>query len=120
MSLFGLKQVENLATPRNRGHRKGQAAKAMDSITNTVVAQFGETLRSAFHTIDNVQRGIVGISFAAFLPLVRNLPHQSNEHTDTDWEHGEGDEGNRGRRSHRAHRNDPISAAELFDPRGTH
>ena len=73
MSLFALKQFENIATPRDRGERRGPGVKSLDALTNATVDQLGETLRSTFRTLDNVQRGIVGLGFNMFLPFLSSI-----------------------------------------------
>src|SRR5882762_9771487 len=65
-SLFGLKQMENLLTPRDRGEDKDPASKAFDSVTNAYTQQFGETLNSTFRALDNTQRGMVSLMFSFF------------------------------------------------------
>jgi hypothetical protein len=65
-SLFGLKQMENLLTPKARDEDKGPATKAFDSVTNAYTQQFGETLNSTFRALDNTQRGLVSLMFSFF------------------------------------------------------
>lgn len=68
LSLFGLKQIENLIAPRNRDGTRSRAAIAMNSITNVTVEQFGETLRGTFRAVDNMQRGLIGVGFSFYPP----------------------------------------------------
>jgi len=68
LSLFPLKQVENVLKASDRDERKTPATKAMDSISNATLDQFGGTLRSAFSAIDNVQRGLVELTCAVLWP----------------------------------------------------
>jgi hypothetical protein len=81
MSLFAFKQVENIATPRDRGERRGPTVKSLDAVTNATVNQFGETLRATFRTIDNVQRGIIGLGFNMFLPFLSSIGSASASET---------------------------------------
>jgi len=67
LSLFGLKQIGSLVTPRDQP--AGRAAKAMNSITNATVDQFGETLRGTFRAFDNMQRGLIGVGFSFCQPF---------------------------------------------------
>ncbi len=67
ISLFSLKQAASLLTPE-RGESKGSACKALDSVTNAAINQFGETLNSTFHMLDNIQRGLISLTFSLFLP----------------------------------------------------
>lgn len=69
VSLFGLKQAQNLLTPQERDERRAPATKAFDSVTNATTDQFGETLNSLFRMLDNVQRGLVGLTFSFFQPF---------------------------------------------------
>jgi len=68
MSLFGIKQLENLARAAEHPDRKGPATEAIDSLTDTAVKQLGSNLRSTFRSVDNVQRGLVALGFAFLLP----------------------------------------------------
>jgi hypothetical protein len=70
LSLFGLKQMQNIVTPRERGARRGPGAKAFDSVTHATTDQFGETLRATFRVMDNVQRSVIGLTFGMFLPFL--------------------------------------------------
>ena len=70
MSLFGLKQAENLLTRTDPDEPRGPAAKAFDEISHATQDQFGETLRSFFRMMDNVQRGAVSLAFSFLTPTV--------------------------------------------------
>ena len=63
-SLFGLKQMENLFTPRERGDENGPVGRAFEEVTDAYTQQFGETLSSVFRTLDNTQRGMVSLMFS--------------------------------------------------------
>jgi hypothetical protein len=65
-SLFGLKQMESLLTPRDRSVDRDPASHAFDAVTDAYTEQFGETLNSVFRTIDNTQRGMVSLVFSFF------------------------------------------------------
>src|SRR5438045_7087876 len=68
LSLFGFKQMQNVLAPGERGQRRNPATKAFDSVTQATTDQFGSTLRSAFAAGDNVQRGLVGLTFGLLFP----------------------------------------------------
>ena len=72
VSLFSLKQMQNLLTPTERGQYEGPATKAFSAVTNATTDQFGETLGSAFRMFDNVQRGLVGLAFSFLTPPQRS------------------------------------------------
>jgi len=63
-SLFTLKQMGNLLTPRDLDEDKHPASKAFDSATHALTDQFEETLSSTFRTLDNIQRGMVSLMFS--------------------------------------------------------
>ena len=69
VSLFSLKQLENFFTPPERTEHRGPAVKAFDAVTQAHTQQFGETLTSVFRMLDNVQRGMVGLTFRSFVPF---------------------------------------------------
>jgi hypothetical protein len=59
LSLFALKQTENLFTADD-------SQKAIETVSNTTAEQLGGTLRNTFSALDNVQRGLVEVGFAFF------------------------------------------------------
>ena len=68
LSLFAMKQMANILTPRERGEYRGLATKAFDSVTQCTKGQFGSTLQSAFSAMNNLQRGVVDLMFGMFFP----------------------------------------------------
>ena len=64
MTLFGLKQVDNLLTLPPDGERKPLVIKSLNSLTSATAAQFGETLKSTFDAVDNIQRGLIELTFS--------------------------------------------------------
>jgi hypothetical protein len=66
LSLLPLRQMQNLMTPSKRDEDRGPAAKSFDALTGATVDQFGETLKSTFHMLDNVQRGLISLAFGFF------------------------------------------------------
>ena len=68
LSLFAMKQMANILTPRERGEHRGPATKAFDSVTQCAKGQFGSTLQSTFSAMNNLQRGVVDLMFGMFFP----------------------------------------------------
>jgi hypothetical protein len=68
LSLFPLKQIENILTPRNHKDQHGPATKAMDAITSAVLDQFGGTLEATFSALDNLQRGAIAVCAKTMWP----------------------------------------------------
>ena len=68
LSLFGLKQMANILTPRERGQHRGAATKAFESVANSTKGQFGSTLQSTFSAMNNLQRGMVDMTFGILFP----------------------------------------------------
>ena len=68
LSLFGVKQMANILTPRERGVHRGPATKALDSVTHCTTGQFGSTLQSTFSAVNNLQRGMVDVMFGMLFP----------------------------------------------------
>src|SRR4051794_20388320 len=68
ISLFSLKQAQNLLAPVQRDESKHPATKAYNAVTKPITDQLDESLRSVFHTLDNIQRGLVSLSFSFFAP----------------------------------------------------
>jgi hypothetical protein len=60
MSLFGLKQAASLLSPGSN------AAGSFEAVTRCTEDQLGPTIRSTFRTGDNLQRGLVDLTFSLF------------------------------------------------------
>ena len=123
MSLFSLKQAQNAASPRDPGEGRGPAEKAMDSVTNATVNQFGETLRSTFHALDNVQRGVVGLGFALLFPFGGRGRRRADDqagvhHIDQTESAGTRAYDYHTYRSHSWADDHVVSAADVLDPGG--
>lgn len=56
MSLFGVQQMVNAFRP-------SKAAESFDNVTEATREEFGDGLRAAFRAGDNLQRGIVDLTF---------------------------------------------------------
>jgi hypothetical protein len=56
MSLFGLQQMINVFRP-------GKASDSFNNVTKATEDQFGDALRATFRAGDNLQRGLVDITF---------------------------------------------------------
>ena len=69
MGLFGVKEVENLLTPSERGDDRGPATHAMETVTNATREQFGDTLDSTFRAIDGFQRFATDVMFYSMFPF---------------------------------------------------
>lgn len=59
LSLFGLQQTLNLLRP-------AQATEALDKVTAATAGEFDDLLKAAFRAGDNLQRGLVDLSFGLF------------------------------------------------------
>jgi hypothetical protein len=57
MSLFGMQQMAQMLRP-------GEMAESLDSVTRATETQLGDALRSAFRVGDQVQKGMVDITFS--------------------------------------------------------
>jgi hypothetical protein len=61
MSMFGLKQMANALTPSN-------AVASFEALTRCTEDQLGPTARAAFRACDNLQRGLVDLTFTFLGP----------------------------------------------------
>ena len=68
MSLFGAKQALNLFTPRGPDMGRSPAAGAFQDVTQSVVGQFGDSLRRVFEAGDQLQQGMVDAMFMMLSP----------------------------------------------------
>jgi len=57
MSLFGMQQMAQMLRP-------GEMAESLDSVTRATETQLGDMLKSAFRVGDQVQKGVVDITFS--------------------------------------------------------
>jgi hypothetical protein len=69
MSLFGLKQMENMLS-NNRGEGQSPATKAMDDVTGATRSQLGPTLDSIFRTGDALQRWTTDATLFMMFPVL--------------------------------------------------
>ena len=58
MSLFGLQQMVNVFRP-------AKATQAFNNVTKATEDQFGEALKATFRAGDNLQKGLVDVTFGA-------------------------------------------------------
>jgi len=59
MSLFGVQQMVNAFRP-------SKATESFDNVTKATREEFGEALRATFRAGDNLQRGLVDMTFSVF------------------------------------------------------
>src|SRR5947209_14603370 len=59
MSLFGVQQMANAFRP-------SKATESFDNVTKATRDEFGEALRATFRAGDNLQRGLVDLTFGVF------------------------------------------------------
>lgn len=69
LMLLPIKQMENALAPRGPDESRGPSVKTMDAITNTILDQYGGTLRATFSALDNVQRGAIEMGLALAWPF---------------------------------------------------
>src|ERR1041384_2109439 len=62
MSLFGVQQMLNMMTPQNR-QRGHPATNAFNSVTQVTEEEFNGAIKAAFTAGDNIQRGLVDLTF---------------------------------------------------------
>jgi len=111
--LFGLKEMQNMLTPDNRGEERGSATQALDAVTAATQEQFGSTLDSTFKTMDTLQRWATDAALFMMFPMVMMLgesPRASHNGRSDDWEADESD----------SHRKAPTKAAEHAESRHGH
>jgi hypothetical protein len=64
MPLFGIKQVAEMALPRDMSHPFGAATQGFDAVTSAAKGQLGGGLwQGAFNAGDQAQRGMVDMMF---------------------------------------------------------
>ena len=59
MSLFGVQQVANVLKP-------GKATSSFKKVTEAATEEFGDTTEATFKAGDNLQRGLVDLTFGIF------------------------------------------------------
>jgi len=73
LSLLGLKQAQDLLSPRNGDTRTGPATRSLGSLTDAVTDQLDTTFLRTFRTLDGLQREVLGLGFDLFLPMLGNM-----------------------------------------------
>ena len=63
MSLFGVKQAANLVTPQTPSQPTHKAMAAFNAVTQATGEQLGDTLKGAFMAGDQLQKGMMDITF---------------------------------------------------------
>ena len=70
VSLFPLKQTQNLLNALDSGEPRDAPTQAMDAVRDAIVGDLGGPLHSAFTTLDKVQRAAVEMGFGVLWPRV--------------------------------------------------
>ena len=70
VSLFSIQQIDNLL------HVDGELAerssiRAIETVVNATTGQLGDSLRSTFRMVDDLQRGVIGLTFGLLNPFPR-------------------------------------------------
>ena len=73
LSLLGLKQAQDLVSPRNGDTRTGPVTQALGSLTDAATDQFDNTFLKTFQKLDNLQREMWALGFDLFLPMVGDM-----------------------------------------------
>src|SRR5215216_2480572 len=64
MSLFGVQQMLNVLTPQGR-QQTHPATSAFDNVTQAVEEDLNGVIKATFRAGDNIQRGLVDLTFNA-------------------------------------------------------
>ncbi|MCA1636454.1 MAG: hypothetical protein LC802_22885 [Acidobacteria bacterium] len=65
MSLFGVQQVVNIFRPQQQG-QENPATSAFENVTQAAQEEFGDVMRATFRAGDNLQRGVLDLTFGMF------------------------------------------------------
>jgi len=68
MSLFGVQQIANMFSPE-------KATESLNKITEATKKEFGKTTEASFRAGDDLQRGLVDVTFRVFSPQILNPNH---------------------------------------------
>src|SRR5690349_4167549 len=63
MSLFGVRQTLDVLNPRSRSQDSTGTAGAFDDVTDTMIRQFGDSLRQTFEVGNRLQQEIIDVFF---------------------------------------------------------
>ena len=66
MPLFGMKQMMEMAIPRDPSRPFGKATDSFDAVTGATAGQMDGALKGAFQAGDRLQRGVVDLMLGAF------------------------------------------------------
>ena len=70
VSLFSIQQLDNILQLDGEISRE-QAGRAIDSVVDVTTDHLGDSLRTAFHMLDDFQRGVIGLTFGLLNPFSR-------------------------------------------------
>jgi hypothetical protein len=68
LPLFGMKQMMDMAAPRDPSRPFGRVTESFDAVTRTAQDQLGGAWTGAFRAGDRLQRGMVDLMFSLFSP----------------------------------------------------
>jgi hypothetical protein len=68
LPLFGMKQMMDMAAPRDPSRPFGRVTDSFEAVTRTAQDQLGGAWNSAFRAGDQLQRGMVDLMFSFFSP----------------------------------------------------
>ncbi len=66
LPLFGMKQMMDIAMPRDASRPFGRATDGFEAVTHAARGQLGSTWDGAFRAGDQLQRGLVDLMFSFF------------------------------------------------------
>jgi hypothetical protein len=72
-TFFCLKQFDNMLSPSPPERLKAPVIESLDALTSATTAQLGETLKDTFHAADNLQRGLVELTFSMIFPFAGSI-----------------------------------------------
>jgi len=76
-TLFGFRQAGAVLNAIVSDDAASRAGQAFDSLTEETTHHLGEGLKSAFRAADNIQRGVVELTFGFFTPSGQTSPRPS-------------------------------------------
>jgi hypothetical protein len=63
VSMFGVQQMVNMLSPRGMGQQNHPATDAFNNAAQCNAEQMGDAMRATFRAGDNIQRGLVDLTF---------------------------------------------------------
>jgi len=76
VSLFSVQQIDNLLQADGELAER-RSTRALETVVDATTEQLGDSLRTTFRMLDDLQRGVIGLTFGLLNPFPRREQAES-------------------------------------------